>query len=135
MKLTPEYINKLEANEIFVFGSNLAGIHGGGAAFTAKKLFGAELGVGIGLTGKCYALPTKDKHIETMPIYPYIAREVLNLFFCIKNNPDKVFLITKVGCGLAGYTEEDIAPLFKGFINLPNITLPLEFIEIINRNS
>jgi len=125
-KYTPENILKLEPNQIFVFGSNLAGVHGAGAAWIACKLFGAEMFVGKGLTGNCYAFPTKDKNIRTLPINK-IKAEVLDLFYCIQENPDKEFLITKVGCGLAGYPIEDIAPLFKSFKNLPNAIFPEEF--------
>lgn len=82
--------------------------------------------VGKGLTGRCYAFPTKDKNIKTLPINK-IKSEVLDLFYCIQGNPDKIFLITKLGCGLAGYTVEEIAPLFKGFKDLPNAVFPEEF--------
>lgn len=96
---------------IFVFGSNLAGRHGGGAALAAARFFGAEYGVGIGMTGQSYAIPTKDKNIETMPlseIAPYVGRFIEYA----KAWPDVTFFVTRIGCGLAGYTDEDIAPMF-----------------------
>lgn len=98
--------------EIFVFGSNLAGIHGAGAAREAFMNFGAVKGNGIGLSDNSYAIPTKDKNIKTMPLYniiPYI--ELFAKF--THDNPKMRFMVTRVGCGLAGYTDDVIAPMFK----------------------
>jgi len=131
MKTTSENIQKLSAKQIFVFGSNLAGAHGGGAALLAANLFGAIDGQGIGLQGKSYALPTKDVKIKTLSL-EIIQSHVNDLLAFIQANPKKEFLITQVGCGLAGYSPSDIAPLFKDFMELPNITLPESFIEILN---
>lgn len=115
---------KLAPNEIFVFGSNEAGIHGAGAALTAKQLFGAEQGKGVGMTGQCYAFPTKDKHIKTMPL-DQIQWYAQRFNDYAGTQPDKMFLLTAVGCGLAGYKPEDIAPMFQ---RAPyNVVLPLEF--------
>lgn len=105
-------INHLRTDEIFVFGSNLAGIHGSGAARLAKDSFGAELYIGEGYTGQCYAIPTKDEHIISLglrDIKVYVDR------FCEEtyNNLDKVFICTQVGCGLAGYIPKEIAWMFK----------------------
>ena len=130
LKVTEENITKLAKNEIFVFGSNLAGVHGGGAALQAKNKFGAVLGIGEGLTGQCYALPTKDKNIETLSLNEiHNSIEVLLIF--VKNNRDKMFKITAIGCGLAGYEAKDIAPMFESFICLDNISLPQTFINVI----
>jgi hypothetical protein len=129
MKYTPEYITELKPNEIFVFGSNLAGIHGAGAARLANKAFGAEWKVGIGMTGQCYALPTKDHDLWTLPLNR-ISEYVSDFLDFAKENPDKTFLVTQVGCGLAGWTYEDIAPMFKVHSN--NVILSKEFHEIIN---
>lgn len=96
---------------IFVFGSNLAGVHGAGAARYAYKRRGAEWGVGDGQTGECYALPTKDHAIKTMDIRR-ISGHVERFLYHAKMNPDVHFQVTRVGCGLAGYKDEDIAPLF-----------------------
>jgi hypothetical protein len=126
--ITPENITHLEPEQIFVFGSNLAGVHGAGAASLARK-WGAEWGKGYGLFGQTYALPTKDRDIETLSIGD-IRIFVSRLKACIKENPDLHFLITKVGCGLAGYSEKDIGPLFEDFLDIPNCSLPIEFIEI-----
>ena len=128
--ITPPDIQKLLPHEIFVFGSNLAGRHGAGAAKLAYKNFGAEIMVGVGRKGNSYALPTKDYSITTLPIST-IKFYVDKLYKYITVNPELTFLITEVGCGLAGYTSEDIAPLFKDFIHLNNCSLPKSFIDII----
>jgi hypothetical protein len=125
MRYTPEYINTLNPNEIFVFGSNLAGIHGAGAARLAFDRFGAVWGVGIGHQGRSYALPTKDKDIETLSLSE-INDHVIDFLEYARNNPQFTFLVTKVGCGLAGWTVEDIAPCFGGETPA-NVVLPREF--------
>ena len=100
-------------SDIFVFGSNLAGIHGAGAAAHAHEKLGAEWGVGEGLTGECYALPTKDAHIQTLPLW--FIKERVKVFLSIaEDSPSLTFLVTPIGTGLAGYTREEIAPMFKG---------------------
>lgn len=99
-------------SDIFVFGSNLAGIHGAGAADYAYRELGAEWGVGEGLTGECYALPTKDERIMTRPLEA--IKWSVQRFLCFaEENPELTFLVTPVGTGLAGYTREEIAPLFN----------------------
>ena len=103
-------------NEIFVFGSNLAGIHGAGAAKEAYRNYGAEWGAGVGLHGQSYAIPTKDDNIKTMSlsaIKPYID---YFLKVAAIRYSDK-FYVSRVGCGLAGYKDSDIAPMFKGATN------------------
>ena len=97
---------------IFVFGSNLAGRHGKGAALFAKEQHGAEYGIGEGRTGNSYALPTKDHRIRTRPL-PAIKASVDTFIYYAKANPELEFEVTKIGCGLAGYREEQIAPFFK----------------------
>ncbi len=127
---SPVYINSLNTNEIFVFGSNLSGIHGAGAAKQALK-FGAVMGVGIGLQGQTYAIPTKDYNIKRTltikEIIPYVDQFIDFAYKNIKFN----FLVTEIGCGLAGYSVEDIAPLFKNAIELDNIHLPLRFNNLL----
>lgn len=103
-------------DSIFVFGSNLAGIHGAGAALIARKYYGAKIGFGIGLHGRSYAIPTKDENIKTLEINK-IRPFVEDFIKFTKQNPDKRFFITRIGCGLAGYKDGDIAPMFKGAIN------------------
>lgn len=98
---------------IFVFGSNLAGRHGAGAARYAHTARGAKYGVGIGRTGECYAIPTKDHSIQTMKLEDIKVHVDVFLAYAAKNM-DCDFQVTCIGCGLAGYNHEDIAPLFKG---------------------
>jgi hypothetical protein len=131
MKVTPFEIEKLEPNQIFVFGSNEAGLHGGGAANLAYHQFGAAMYQGFGFSGNSFAIPTKDSLINTLELD--VIEFYINRFedFVIKH-PSLDYMITRIGCGLAGYDAEDIAPLFKNFIELENVYLPEEFIEIIN---
>lgn len=98
---------------VFVFGSNLAGAHGAGAAAYAAKHWGAQMGVGVGLTGMAYALPTKDRRINTMPLQA-IRAHVLDFMKFAEQHPSMTFKVTQVGCGLAGYEAKDIAPMFIG---------------------
>ena len=119
--MTPEQITKLAANEIFVFGSNTAGRHGAGAARQASLQFGAQYGVGEGLTGQCFAFPTLDERLMRLSRADLVG-SVMLLYDCCNRHPDKLFLLTKVGCGLAGYPEEYMRSLF---IDPPeNLILP-----------
>lgn len=113
---------------IYVFGSNEAGAHGGGTARVAKEFYGAVWGLGLGISGDSYAIPTKDMRIETLPL-DIIARYVGIFRKDAEKHPELLFHVTKVGCGLAGYTEEDIAPLFHSMPE--NVGLPSEFLEIL----
>lgn len=113
-------------NAIFVFGSNWAGRHGAGAALHAKQHWGAMQGVGMGRTGKAYALPTKDANIKTLELSRIYFGSVLPWQKYVKEHPELLFLMTKVGCGLAGYTVEQVGPLFRGTSH-PNIIWPNEF--------
>lgn len=97
---------------IFVFGSNLAGIHGGGAAAFAFKSLGAEWGVGEGFTGQCYAIPTKDRNIQSRFVED-VRLSVGRFIGHAKEHPDATFQVTRIGCGLAGFSDEDIAPMFE----------------------
>jgi len=126
LRVTPEYITTLKPNEIFVFGSNLAGMHGGGAARMAHMLFGAEMGVGVGRTGQCYAIPTMQGGVET--IRPYVDEFVEYA----KQHPELLFRVTRIGCGIAGFTNEEIAPLFQATSDMENISLPNGWRELIN---
>jgi hypothetical protein len=123
----PCAISKLKENEIFVFGSNLAGRHGAGAARIAMEHFGARYGVAEGITGQCYAIPTKDWSIETLDldhIGVYIAK-----FLQYAKGSNFDFIVTQIGCGLAGYKPRDIAPMFK---NAPlNCIFDLEWKEYL----
>lgn len=98
--------------EIFVFGSNLAGRHGRGAAVEARQRYGAVYGEGRGRTGNAYGIPTKNRSIQTL-LLSDIIMHIKEFIEYAKENPDLKFRVTKIGCGLAGYNEEDIAPHFK----------------------
>jgi ADP-ribosylglycohydrolase len=124
-KFTPYNINKLEDYEIFVFGSNLAGMHAGGAARVAQEKFGAILGQGVGLQGQCYAIPTMQGGVET--IKPYVDEFIL----FAREHPQKLFYVTRIGCGIAGFRDEDIAPLFRDAVCLDNVCLPESFYKCI----
>jgi hypothetical protein len=124
-KYTPEFITELAEDEVFVFGSNLAGMHGGGAAATAHRCFGAVWGKGVGLYGQSYAIPTMQGGVKT--VKPYVD-EFIEF---AKSHPELRFLVTKIGCGIAGFREEQIAPLFAEAIGVKNIILPRDFVEII----
>ena len=128
-RYTPDRISELKENEIFVFGSNLAGAHGGGAARLAYERFGAVWGEGVGLQGQTYAIPTMQGGGET--IKPYVDAFIL----FAKENPTQTFLVTRIGCGIAGFRDEEIAPLFKDAIDAENIILPQEFAELLNNGT
>ena len=124
---TPEDIYDLKPNEIFVFGSNLAGSHGGGAARLAYNRFGAIWGRGVGLQGQSYGIPTMHGGVDA--IKPYVD-EFIEF---AKQHPEYKFLVTKIGCGIAGFTTDEMAPLFQGAIDVENVILPKEFVEVIAR--
>ena len=124
-RITPRWIESLKENEIFVFGSNLAGMHGGGAARIACLHFGAVMGKGVGLQGQSYAIPTMQGGVET--IRPYV-NDFLDF---AKHHPEMQFLVTPIGCGIAGFEAEDIAPLFEEAKQIENISLPESFWEVI----
>ena len=117
-RTTPEFITSLEPNEIFVFGSNLRGMHGGGAAYIAYRKFGAIMGQGVGLQGQSYAIPTMQGGVET--IRPYVD-EFIEF---ARQHPQLTFLVTRIGCGIAGFTDEEISPLFEAAHGVENIVLP-----------
>lgn len=119
---TPERISELKANEIFVFGSNLSGMHGGGAARLAYNRFGAIWGQGVGLQGQSYAIPTMHGGVDA--IRPYVD-EFIEF---AKAHPELKFFVTKIGCGIAGFTIKEIAPLFSNALDVGNIILPQEFV-------
>ena len=118
---TPEAISTLKSDEVFVFGSNLQGHHGGGAARVAQSRFGAVWGQGVGLQGQSYAIPTMQGGVET--IKPYVNQFIV----FAKNHTELFFYVTRIGCGIAGFKDEDIAPLFSEAVGMDNICLPESF--------
>lgn len=125
-KYTPEIILKLEDNEVFVFGSNLRGNHGGGAALAAVKSFGAIQGRGEGMQGQSYAIPTLGLSMEKVPL-ENIGKSIDKFIEVAKNSPNKTFYMTKIGCGIAGFSIEEIASLFKEREFPENVVMPKEF--------
>lgn len=124
-EFTSERIMTLKPNEIFVFGSNLGGYHGGGAARIAMDRFGAVWGQGVGLQGQCYAIPTMQGGVET--IKPYVD----DFIAFAEQHPEYKFLVTRIGCGIAGFADEEIAPLFQKALPVENIILPKEFVKAL----
>ena len=122
-RYTPDRISELKENEIFVFGSNLEGSHDGGAAKLAYNRFGAVWGLGTGIQGRSYAIPTMQGGVET--IRPFVAAFIQ----FAKQNTTLTFLVTRIGCGIAGFRDEEIAPLFEDALDLENVILPKEFVE------
>ena len=118
---TPEAISELNSDEVFVFGSNLRGMHVGGAARVAFNRFGAVWGQGVGLQGQSYAIPTMQGGVET--IKPYVDQFIA----FAKQHPELFFYVTRIGCGIAGFRDAEIAPLFAGAIGLSNVCLPKSF--------
>lgn len=119
----------MHGEAIFVFGSNLAGRHGKGAALTARNEYGAVYGVGVGPTGRAYAIPTKDATLKVLPLYQ-IKHHVHNFIQYAINHPELNFFVTAIGTGLAGYRHEDIAPMFQ--FAPSNCQLPQEWKDINN---
>lgn len=125
MEYCPEAISELKPNEVFVFGSNLAGLHGGGAARVALKKFGAIWGQGVGLQGQSYAIPTMQGGVET--IKPYVDKFIE----FAQAHPSLKFYVTRIGCGIAGFSDEEIAPLFSKALGADNIVLPKSFVLVL----
>lgn len=125
-RITPERISSLQPGQIFVFGSNHFGHHAGGAARFALDHFGAEWGNGEGLQGQSYAIPT----MEGLPS----TRAAVDRFIAFaRQHQQYTFLVTPIGCGIAGYTAQDIAPFFADAKDLPNVYLPESFLKVLLR--
>ena len=122
-QFTPDFITELKENEIFVFGSNLQGMHGGGAARLAYEKFGAIWGQGVGLQGQSYGIPTMHGGVDA--IKPYVD-EFIEF---ARSHPEMTYLVTRIGCGIAGFRDEEIAPLFKECIEIDNVILPRSFVK------
>ena len=126
-RVSPQWITTLADDEVFVFGSNLEGLHGGGAALLAYERFGAIWGQGTGLQGKSYGIPTMHGGIDA--IAPYVDEFIA----FAREHRELKFLVTEIGCGIAGFTVEEMAPLFKGAMDEENIYLPQRFIRILEK--
>lgn len=124
---TPEKISALKPNEVFVFGSNLEGQHGGGAALLAYRKFGAVWGQGTGLQGQSYGIPTMQGGVET--IRPFVEEFIT----FAREHRELLFYVTRIGCGIAGFREEEIAPLFAGCLDDDNIVLPEGFVACLEK--
>lgn len=127
MNYTPEHITSLGPDDIFVFGSNLQGQHAGGAARVAYQKFGAKWGQGVGIQGQSYAIPTMQGGVET--IKPYVD----DFIKLAREWDQNTFYVTRIGCGIAGFSDEQIAPLFDKAYDLYNVRLPKSFADIIER--
>lgn len=127
MNYTPENITSLAPDEVFVFGSNLQGLHAGGAARVAYQKFGAVMGQGVGMQGQSYAIPTMHGGIRD--IKPYVD----DFIELAREWDQTTFYVTRIGCGIAGFKDEDIAPLFDEAYDLYNVRLPESFARIIER--
>jgi hypothetical protein len=125
-RITPDLITSLKPDEIFVFGSNEAGNHGRGAALTAKR-WGAKRPVANGLSGQTYAVPTKPADVRRVLCLRDISNYVNEFIKFAESRPDLRFLVTSIGCGLAGYRPDDIAPLFAACRTIENVCLPERF--------
>ena len=123
--ITPDYITSLGPNEVFVFGSNIRGQHLGGAARVAFDKFGAVWGQGVGLQGQSYAIPTMEGGVD------YVAGYVDEFILFAKAHPELFFWVTRIGCGIAGFRDEEIAPLFASAADLENVALPESFRTIL----
>ena len=126
-RITPDRIATLQPGQIFVFGSNAQGMHAGGAARFALDRFGAIWGQGEGLQGQSYAIPT----MEGLDRIPAAVDRFISY---AQQHPEYTFLITPIGCGIAGYREDQIAPFFKNALDMPNIYLPQSFLKVLLRN-
>ncbi len=130
MKTTPENITTLEPHQIFVFGSNYAGRHGKGAANIAAAKFGARYGQAVGLMGQSYGIATKDRYLKTLSL-DKISVQIAKFLKYAAAHPENEFFVTQIGCGLAGYSPKQIAPLFEEELP-PNVVLPASFLTVLN---
>ena len=129
-RITPNHIIALKPHEIFVFGSNEAGRHSRGAALTAKQ-WGARKSVPAGRAGQTYAIPTKPADVRVSLCLRDISKYVDDFIAHAQLNPHNHFLVTEIGCGLAGYAPHDIAPLFAACAQLDNVSLPERFWSVL----
>ena len=133
MRITPENITHLEKYQIFVFGSNLSGIHGKGTANLAYKSFGAIWGQSFGLQGNSFGIPTKDKNVIDRLTLDEIEKWVQCFIHFAKDNQALMFLVTPIGCGYSRYSPSQIAPFFKECLDMENVYLPESFIKVLKQ--
>lgn len=129
-RITPNHIIALKPHEVFVFGSNEAGRHSRGAALTAKQ-WGARKSVPAGRAGQTYAIPTKPADVRVSLCLRDISKYVDDFIQHAQAHPNDYFLVTEIGCGLAGYSPRDIAPMFRGAVELRNVALPVRFWAVL----
>jgi hypothetical protein len=130
MRITPKHIKELKENEVFVFGSNRQSKHGKGAALTARNKFGAIYGQSEGLQGQSYAIITKELRKDYQPVSLQEVKEGVDTFIQFaKDNENLTFYVVELGCNLAYFTVEEIAPLFKSATKLKNVYLPEKFVN------
>jgi hypothetical protein len=134
-RVSPARITSLLPGQVFVFGSNESGKHGKGAALQAVRYFGAVYGQAEGLQGQSYAIPTVNSSITAKLSLPEIGVCIDRFLEVAGANPDKIFLVTEIGCGLAGWTVQDIAPLFWRAAGMfYNVHLPARFWEVLQQD-
>lgn len=127
MRITPENITNISNNIRVLVGTNESGLHGGGIARYAEENWGLQYKVGFGPSGLCFGLPTKDWKIKTLPLN--IINNYVERYINWCQVTDYQHFVTKIGCGLAGYTIPEIAPMFKSCIEYENMWLPQDFLD------
>lgn len=132
-KYTPDFVMELDKDEVFVFGSNLNGMHAGGASLMALRNFGAEWGKAEGIQGQSYAIPTDIRGEAVENVSAYLKKHIDKFIEYAKDHQEKTFLVTKVGCGNAGFDEEFMAQFFKEALDMKNARLPREFVESLTK--
>jgi hypothetical protein len=130
MRVFRELITSLGPDQVFVFGSNTAGAHGGGAAGVARQKFGARNGQPRGMQGQSYAIPTCTADIRLLPLGE-IQDDVDTFLTVVRDNPEKIFLLTPIGTGIAGGDVRDMAELFREGMYLGNLVFPVEFADVL----
>lgn len=135
MAYTPDYVESLREGQVFVFGSDLVGCHSGGAAAMAMQRFGAVWGQAEGPQGQCYAIPVDIRGEEVGSVSSYMKRHIGKFLDFAKAHKELFFLVTRIGCGAAGFDDEFIAPFFKEAVGMRNVSLPKSFMTILGRET
>lgn len=134
MEFTPEVVEDLKEGQVFVFGSNLIGYHAGGASLLAMQRFGAVWGQAEGPQGRCYAIPVDIRGEVVDNVSAYMKRHIGKFLEYAKDHPENFFVVIRVGCGVAGFDEEFMAPFFKKALEMENVSLPKSFVEILKKS-